>query len=189
MDYKFGDLVASVAFLNYTLIFSWRQTNGFFLIEKRSLISLVVIEDYLVENIGSILDILLISIYMVISNFVFEKALSYTPWTEWIFGVIANIFLFLPILFIVWSVMIWIMRLHDLWWKWVSILLLLVPLVNIWILFKIWFEGSEEWKNKFGMEPKKLNPYINVLSVVLIILSFLLFFYGMIYIGIRSVSA
>lgn len=135
------------------------------------------------------INILLFVLWIFISHFIFEASLSYSPQEEpQVLNSLSNVLLIIPILFIIWSFVIWIMRLHDLWWKWLNILLLLIPLVNIWILFKIWFEWSEEWKNDFWLEPKKVNRYINLLSVWFVIISILFFCWSMIYMGLHSIS-
>ena len=76
--------------------------------------------------------------------------------------------LFIPV--VIWLIMVWICRLHDLWKKWPLIILWIIPIANIIIWIMLWFSKWIEWENEFWEEPKSVSKTINTISVIMGIL-------------------
>lgn len=75
------------------------------------------------------------------------------------------------ILYIIRRIVLLIWRSHDCWKSWRYILLLIVPLVNIFVWCELWFCKSDVWDNKFWSEPDKVKRYINLISIIMYIIA------------------
>lgn len=82
----------------------------------------------------------------------------------------------LLIIYIVYSIInicLSIQRAHDLWWSWWKILLLLIPIYNIYIALCLSFKGGIEWKNEYWDETEATIAFIVV--TILMVVSVIIF--------------
>ena len=84
--------------------------------------------------------------------------------SEDFFNIVAVI-LYIPVVY--WYIMTCVLRAHDIWHRWYYLLLLFIPLVNLFVWIELWFVKWKEWQNVFWEEPEPLNKNAKIAARVM----------------------
>ena len=86
------------------------------------------------------------------------------------------LYITVPVITGIFSIIFLIKRLHDLWKRWTHAFYWLIPLYNIFRIISICFKKWNTWENNYGINPLDNLPESNKFYRMFMVLRLLLFF-------------